>query len=77
MRAFPEPPGSGMSDVDIWRSANILLKRYGGEALFIASKRADALLDLGDLRASSAWVRITKAIVDLERKAPGKGNLVH
>ena len=38
---------SVMTELDIWRSANILLKRYGAEAVFIATKRADALLDQG------------------------------
>ena len=66
-----------MNDLDIWRSANILLKRYGAEAVFIASRRADALLDQGDVQGCSAWVRIAKAITDLERKAAGKGDRVH
>jgi triphosphoribosyl-dephospho-CoA synthetase len=66
-----------MTDLDIWRSANILLKRYGGEAVFIASKRADALLDQGDVQGSLSWVRIAKAITDLERKAAGNGDRVH
>ena len=34
-----------MTDLDIWCSANILLKQYGGEAMLIATPRADALLD--------------------------------
>ena len=66
-----------MTEPDIWRSANILLKRYGAEAVSIASKRADALLDQGDVQGCSAWVRIAKAITDLERKAAGKGDRVH
>jgi hypothetical protein len=56
--------------LDIWRAANILLKRYRGEALFIASRRADALLDQGDIAGCSAWIGITKAITELEQK-PG------
>jgi hypothetical protein len=66
-----------MSDLDIWRSANILLKRYGGAAVFIARKRADAQLEQGDVKGASAWVRILKAITDLERKESGRCNLVH
>jgi hypothetical protein len=57
-----------MTELDVWRSANILFKRYGGEAVFIATKLADALLDQGDVKGSSQWVRITKAITELERK---------
>jgi hypothetical protein len=30
-----------VTELDIWRSANILLKRYKDEALFMASKRAE------------------------------------
>ena len=60
-----------MTELDIWRSANILLKRYGSEAVFIASKRADVLLDLGDVQGCSAWVDIVKAIDELESKQPG------
>ena len=58
-----------MVELDTWRAANILLKRYGDEALFIAAKRADALLDQGDQAGCSAWIRITKAITELKRKA--------
>jgi hypothetical protein len=66
-----------MTELDIWRAANILSKRYGGEAVFIASKRADALLDLGDVQGCSTSLRIAKAITDLKVKAPGRGEGVH
>lgn len=66
-----------MIELDIWRSANILLKRYGDEAVFIASKRADALLDQGDHQGCSAWIRIAKAIFELEQKQAGEKDRVH
>jgi len=66
-----------MIDLDICRATNILLKRYGGEAVFIAARRADALLDQGDTQGCSAWLRIAKAITELERKAPGIRARVH
>ena len=66
-----------MTELDTWRSANILLKRYGGKAVFIATKRADALLDQGDVHGCSAWLRIAKAITELERKAADKSDRVH
>jgi hypothetical protein len=66
-----------MTELDVWRSANILLKRYKGEAVFIASKRADALLDQGDVAGCSTWVRIAKAISEMERKAPHDSQRVH
>lgn len=51
-----------MTEMDIGRSANMLLKCYGDETVSIASKRADALLDQGDVQGCSTWVRIAKAI---------------
>ena len=66
-----------MTELDVWRSANILVKRYGAEAVFIATKRADALLDQGDMQGCSAWVRIAKAITDLERPTPSGSDKVH
>lgn len=66
-----------MTELDIWRSANILLKRCSGEAVFIASKRADWLLDQGDVQGCSIWGRITNAVAELEGKAPGRGEAVH
>jgi hypothetical protein len=66
-----------MHELDVWRTANILLKRYGAEAVFIASRRADALLEQGDTQGCSAWVRITRAITDLERKKPRGGEALN
>jgi hypothetical protein len=66
-----------MSDLDIWRSAKILSKRYGSEAEFIASKRVEALLDQGDIQGFSEWMRIAKTIAELERKVAGKRDLPH
>ena len=67
----------GMDNLDIWRAANILVKRYRGEAVFIAAKRADALLDLGDPEGCSAWIRIARAITELERQKPRSGERVN
>ncbi len=36
-----------ISDLDIYRSANVLVKRHGGEALIEAAMRADKLLEVG------------------------------
>lgn len=66
-----------MTELDMWRSVDLLLKRYGEEAVLIANRRADALLDQGDLEGSSEWIRVATAITDLERKAPNANERVH
>lgn len=35
-------------DIDIWRSENVMIKRYGETAALEASMRADDLLEAGD-----------------------------
>ncbi len=40
-------------DLDIWRSANFLVKRHGEDAPIEAAMRADAMLVAGDLGSAS------------------------
>jgi triphosphoribosyl-dephospho-CoA synthetase len=37
-----------IDDLDIWRAANLLIKRYGPDAAVMAAQRADELLAVGD-----------------------------
>jgi hypothetical protein len=66
-----------MDELDIWRSANILVKRYGVEAVFIAAKRADALLEQGDMEGCGVWIRVTRAITERERQVSAGGGRRH
>ncbi len=49
------------SDLDIYRVANLLVKRHGPDAPIHAAMRADAMLDKGDLDGCAVWKRIIKA----------------
>jgi hypothetical protein len=63
-----------ISDIDIWRSANELIKQFGDTADIEAAARADALLDKGDLDGQRAWLRILSAIDELKKSPTGKAN---
>ena len=52
-------------DLDIYRSANLLVKQHGTEARIEAAMRADAMLDKGDLDGQRVWLRIVKAVGEL------------
>jgi hypothetical protein len=52
-------------------------RRYKREAIFVAAKRADALLEQGDHEGCSAWVSIGKAIDALLREKPREDEAVH
>ncbi len=54
-----------VDDLDIYRSANELIKQHGDEALVHAAMRADQLAADGDMEGRSVWLRIVKAIAEL------------
>ncbi len=48
----PTDPQSGVTvipDLDIYRTANVLVKQHGEDAPIEAAMRADAMLEKGDL----------------------------
>ncbi len=55
----------------------VLVKRYKREAIFVAARRADALLEQRDHEGSSACVRIGKAVDALLREKPREGDAVN
>jgi hypothetical protein len=55
-------------EIDIWRAANLMLKRYGEKALKESTARADELESRGDYDGAATWRRITVAVGHLENK---------
>ena len=56
------------SEIDIYRTANILMKEYGVEqAPLMAASRVDALLALGDVDGQSVWKAVLRAVQELIR----------
>ncbi len=45
-------------DLDIYRSANLLVKQHAEDAPIEAAMRADAMLEAGDLDRYRTWKRI-------------------
>ena len=52
-------------EIDIWRAANLMLKRYGEKAFEASSTRADELAADGDHDGASTWRRISAAVEQL------------
>ncbi len=59
-----------LTDLDIYRSAKILVEQHGADALIEAALKADELLDAGDRDGRAVWLRIRAAVVDLLRDSP-------
>ena len=60
-----------ISDLDIWRAANLLIRQLGEDAELEAAKRADLMLERGDLDGQSLWRQIRRAIVELQAQPVG------
>ncbi len=76
----PELPSIIMpmiSDLDIYRSANLLVKQHGQDAPSKAAMRANAMLEKGDLDGYAVWKRILRAVEELQGPAPKPGEAVH
>ncbi len=64
-------------DLDIYRTANILVKRHGQGAPIHAAMRADELLDKGDFEGCAVFKRVIRAVEELQGTAPKSGEAVH
>ena len=66
------------SDIDIYRSANLLIERYGEDAPIHVAMRADELMETGDMEGVTVWKMILKAIKELlDTTRPGDQSAVH
>ena len=59
-------------DIEIWRCAALMLKRYGDIADIEAASRADEYQSKGELDGQRVWLRILKAIDALQKVEPGE-----
>jgi len=63
-----------ISDRDIWRAANLLIRKHPADAEVVAARRADEMLERGDRDGQLVWLRIRRAIVELQAVPVGKPN---
>ena len=55
-----------ISELDIYRAANLLIVRHGTDALIEAAKMIDRMLGQGDMEGREVWRRIKRAIEALQ-----------
>ena len=54
------------SDLDIYRAANELIEQHGEAADIEAAMKADERLAAGDMEGEAVWLRIVKAVEELQ-----------
>jgi hypothetical protein len=60
-----------ISNLDIYRAANLLIERHGADAVIEAARMIDRMLDLSDPEGRGVWKRIKSAIETLQAPASG------
>jgi hypothetical protein len=64
-----------ISEIDIWRAANLLIRQHGDDAELEAARLSDLILGRGDDEGWHVWRRIRRAIKALQgRPDDGKPN---
>ena len=66
-----------VTDIDIWRTAWLVIDRHGEEAEFEAASRADRHLDDGDLEGAAVWRRVLTAMDEIQRTERKSGEAVN
>ena len=56
-----------ISNLDVFRSAKLLVNQHGAEAPIEAAMHADAMLAKGDLDTRAVWMRIVKPCLSASR----------
>lgn len=66
-----------MEDIDIWRTAQLLISQHGEDAEIQAAMRADCVFEQAHGAAELVWKRVMKAIQILARTSPLPGTSRH
>jgi hypothetical protein len=60
-----------ISEREIWEAAKLLISQHGDAAEIEAARQADLMLDRGDREEQVVWLRIRRAIVQLQAPPTG------
>ena len=66
-----------ISALDIYRSAQVLIRQHGDDAGLQAAQRADDMLDRGDMDGLAVWKRILAAVEEIARTEAADGEQRH
>ena len=58
------------SDLDIYRSANLLIKQRGDNAPAFAAMQTDKRAQASDMEGRAVWLRVIRAIRELFNRQP-------
>jgi hypothetical protein len=62
---------SRANELNVWRTADQMLKQYPEAASLVAAQRADAAYAAGQMFNFRLWARVTRALMELLRQRTG------
>jgi len=62
---------------DISLAARIMIREYSEEALAMSEAKANKYWDAGDDEGAATWIRIARAIEELQKVRPGQSDRTH
>jgi hypothetical protein len=65
------------ADLDIYRTASVLIREHSQDAVLEVAQRADAWLDKGEAGAYLVWKRVLWAVKETQRREPEEGETVN
>ncbi len=65
------------SDLDVYRTASVLIREHGEDAAPEVAQRADAMLEKGSLDGLRVWKRVLAAVKEIQRQEPREGEAVN
>jgi hypothetical protein len=65
--------GTLMDEIDTWRTAGSLMAQHGAEADVAVAQYAHALFTKNDHLGAAIWIRVGRAIAELQRQTPRQG----
>lgn len=64
-------------EIDIWRSADLLMQQYGSNAELVAARRIDDMIARGAPDGEATWKQILQAIRELQRTGLRSGERIN
>ncbi len=65
------------SNLDLYRTASVLIREHGEDAALGAVQRADAMLEKGSLDGQRVWKRVLAAVKEIQRQELREGESVN
>ncbi len=62
-------------DLDIYRSAKLLIDQHGEDTPIFAAQQADRCLEAGDLDGKAVWMGVIRAIKELLDQQPPSSDI--